>query len=282
MGLPAAEQDVLDRTKLVHIIKESENAKEVDLLDVRLTTMSSLNYSGEIVFCDLKAAVDGAEREFRWAVKLPPFTSKERMPLHRETKMEEKEIVFYREILPAWKNLMRERKAEFSINCYESPYSEYHEDWQEGGSILVLQDLRTHDFKDGIDKKWGLDLYHSKLAMEELAKFHALGYAYLKSYPGGTKEGLERNKLIARDYCISNPSAMAEAVIEPMNKMAVANMVTVLKSVQEPGQDFAGAFMKAHAKADIFDMSKRLFGADMEGFKTICHGDAQLNNLLFK
>ena len=278
------EYGLLTRAKLAHIIKESEKAKEAELLDARLNLLSSKgqNFSGDIVFCSLRARVNKSEKEYSWAVKLPPMASKERMPMHRAIMMEEKEIEFYTKVLPAWKRLITDRRASFDITCFDSPYSEFHRDWQEGGSILVLQDLRAHGFRNAVDRKWGLNLHHAELALEELAKFHALGYAYLKSYPGGVRQGVDENTLMTRDYVFADPLPFTKGIIDSFDESLIPTSKSLLKSVQEPGQDFVGAMIRCHEQDNLFEMRNRLYSQDTKGFKTLCHGDPHLNNLLFK
>ncbi len=283
MGSTEEEHVILTRAKLAHIVKVSQGAESVELLEASLKSLSSMgkNYSGDIVFADLKARVDGSSQNFSWAIKLPPLGSKDRMPIHREFMVERKEIAFYTEILPAWKKLIEEREAGFAITCYDAPYTEFNDD-MEKGSLVVMQNLQPRGFEDARDKKHGLDMHHARLALAELAKFHALGYAHLKSYSGGVEEGLKCNELFVTDYLFINPSPTGKAVMQSVNSSMITSMQNLLSSVQEPGQDFVGAFMKAHEKEDVFTFRTKLYRPDTDGFKTVCHGDTHLNNLLFK
>ena len=43
--------------------------------------------------------------------------------------------------------------------------------------------------RDAVNKKKGLSPKHVWLALDEMAKYHALGHAWLKSYPGGAEQG---------------------------------------------------------------------------------------------
>ena len=43
--------------------------------------------------------------------------------------------------------------------------------------------------RDAINKKKGLSPKHVLLSLDEMAKYHALGHAWLKSYHGGTEQG---------------------------------------------------------------------------------------------
>ena len=43
--------------------------------------------------------------------------------------------------------------------------------------------------RDAVNKKKGLSPKHVLLALDEMAKYHALGHAWLRSYPGGAEQG---------------------------------------------------------------------------------------------
>lgn len=274
---------ILTKAKLVHIIKESEGAKEVELLESNIQALSSLgkNYSGDIIFCKLKAKVDGKNKDFDWAIKLPPIAAKERMPMHRECNVEKKEIIFYRELLPALEKLVEEKKANFRFSSWPSPYAEFNEDISKG-SILVMKNLKTLGFRDAIDIKRGLDIYHAKLALEELAKFHALGHAYLNNYPGGVKEGLKKNEILTTDYSFVNQSELVKSAVDTVNETLFSGFAHLLDVVQEPGQDFVGALNRMHEKKNVFSFRKELYTAKEGEFNAICHGDTHLNNIMFR
>ena len=102
--------------------------------------------------------------------------------------MEEKEIGFYTKIIPQWKNIIEERKANIRLNFGDIYYTEFSPDVQEG-SIIAMQNLNTLGYRDAVNKKKGLSPKHVSLALDEMAKYHALGHAWLKSYPGGAEQG---------------------------------------------------------------------------------------------
>ena len=89
---------------------------------------------------------------------------------------------------------MADRKVSFGLNLFDSPYSEFSDDLKVG-SVLALQNLKQFGFEEAEGKKKGLSLRYARLALEELARFHAVGYAFLNSYPGGAREGFEKNKV---------------------------------------------------------------------------------------
>ncbi len=275
--------ETLTKAKLADMAKEALGAKELELLDSKLTALDTAgsNYSGYIVFCDLKVKADGKVEDLSWAVKLPPLDSPERMPQHRDTMMEEKEIKFYREMLPKWKKMMKERNVSFTVNLHESPYAEFHKDWKKG-SILALQNLKPLGFGNVENRTKGFNIHVAKLALEELAKIHALGYAYLKSYPGGTEAGVKENEILMKDYLFVDQTPLTERVMGSFMDNVVQSCVVLLKAVQEPGQDFDKGFLKLHEEVDVLRLRKKLFPPRKGDFNTFCHGDNHLNNILFK
>ncbi len=220
-------------------------------------------------------------KEYHWAVKMPKMDHKERLALHRQFMMEKKEMLFYSDMLPEWRRLIRDKGAKFDINCFESPYSEIHDDVQKG-SILVMENLKQHGFSDDVfDRTKGFDIHHAKVALEELAKFHALGYAKLNSYPGGVMEGVKDNAELCRDYLY------VECANEEVQETFTASMVTGMKYqlevAQEPGQDFVKAFhRKLEEEGGVLALRKRLYTPRQGKFNTLTHGDTHLMNIMFK
>jgi len=69
-----------------------------------------------------------------------------------------------------------------SINCFDSVYSEFHEDPSKG-SLLVMTDLKAlgYEAAETQNTTFSLSLPHLKLALKELAKFHAFGEIFLRN-----------------------------------------------------------------------------------------------------
>jgi hypothetical protein len=87
--------------------------------------------------------------------------------------------------------------AGISLNFCNLYYTEFNEDVEEG-SIIAMQNAIPLGYKDAINKKKGLSPDHVRLALSELAKYHACGYAYMKSFPGGIEQGLKKHKVYNR------------------------------------------------------------------------------------
>lgn len=189
----------------------------------------------------------------------------------------------YSELIPAWQRLIDERKARIELNFCPSPFTEFHQDIDKG-SIIVMENMKFMNYRDAIDKRKGLSIHYVKLALTELAKFHALGYAYIKSYPGGIQEGLAKNDVVARDFFFSatNRDEAVEVMLNHMQGSMIPNMINVLSACEEPGQNFGDALLRFHERKNIFQLRDELFASNPDEFNTLCHGDAWFNNMLFQ
>ncbi len=270
------EHKTITRDKLQAILREIEQTETVSILDysAKPGTETGDNYSGELVECDFTAKVNGVVREYHWMLKL----TLEVATLTKGTHVEEKEIIFYKDLLPKWNGLAKEKGLSFKINNFLAPYTEFNTDDSGKRSILAMENLQYQGYKDAPNKKKGLTLAHAMLALEEVARFHALGYNYIKSYPGGIEEGLEQNRTFTTDYII------AESKPGPLNVRDASPIWirSILKFVEDSGQDLSGIFWKSHEKNNVAQKFKTAFSPNHKGFNVLCHGDLWFNNMLFR
>jgi hypothetical protein len=91
--------------------------------------------------------------------------------------------------------MIADRNADISLNFCEVYYTEFNED-VEKGSVIAMQNATSSGYRDANNKNKGFNPEHVKAALSELAKYHACGYAYMKSFPGGIKQGLEEHKVV--------------------------------------------------------------------------------------
>ena len=282
----AEEHRILTKAKLADMIKSSEKAKKVEVTfcQTKAGALKGDNFSGEVVACDVKAKIDGKpEREFHWMVKVPP-PDKTKMPMIRGMEMERKEIQMYDEVLPAWRKMIRDRGAEkeIVINYCTAPYTEFHED-QDKGSVIAMENLTYQGYRDAVNKRKGLNPDHVKLALEQIANHHALGYLYMKkAFPGGIDEALEKNKILARDYFISEPTDFIKQLFDNFKEQTYAGFQYLAGVSEENGQGMADALKRFMENNDLFEVRDRAFTKDPNGFNVLCHGDTWFNNMLFK
>ena len=268
------EHPLLTKEKLMKILRQAENEEEIEILEysVKPGTEAGDNYASEIAKCDITAKVGGRKKDFHWMVKMESTLSDFTKGLH----LDEKEIIYYKEMVPKWNKLAEDRGASFRINNYGTPYAEYN-----GGktrSILVMDNLKYHGYDEPPNKKKGLTLAHAKLALEELARFHALGYVYLKSYPNGLEEGIAANQAFLKDHIRDDPPPPALHMFRSFSS-EIAHRTSI---IQEPGQDFVSIFERFQAKNDAFDYLQQVIAPKPGAFNVICHSDMWFNNMLFK
>ncbi len=267
-----------DRDRILAILKAVRRTDDIKILDYGSDSqdVKGKGYQGRLVAYDFVAEVDKSKEEFHWMIKLPP-TDPNQANLQRDAHVQEKEMLFYSTIVPAWKSLISERNATFELFCHDSPYAEFH---KEEDPVLVMQNLVHLGYEPPPDVKSGLPLAYAKAALAELAKFHALGYVYLSNYPGGIKEGIERNKLLTTDCFQESP--LMKAAQEGFRDPTITQAFDITEAVQDPGQDLVGILRRFHEERDILKRRDSLKVVDPSEFNTLCHGDAHFNNMLFR
>ena len=272
------EHTLLTTEKLLHILQTSEGTKDVSITkhSVRPGTEAGENFASELSRVEITATVNGKEKEYHWMVKMTPENNTSfTMGAH----MEENEITYYRDIIPAWNRMAKEKGASFRINNLPAPYTELYPE-EEGAkrSILVMEDLACHGYKDAINKKKGYSLAHAKVALEEIARFHALSHSYIVNYPGGMEKAKEDNKIFMTDYtCVE-----ANPVRANITRSLVEYAAFTLDLIQEPGQNFGDIYRKFLEENDALEYSKMIMAPNPDGFNVICHSDLWFNNMLFK
>ncbi len=270
------EHDVLTKDKLTQILRKLEKTKDVEILklSVKPGTEAGDNYASEIAKCDMTARVGGnEEKEYHWMVKMSPVITSFTVGMH----LEENEVIYYDEMAPKWNGIAAERKASFRLNSFAAPYTELPKD-DSGRSILAMENLTYQGYTDAPHKKKGLSLAHAKVALEEIARFHALGYVYMKTYPGGLDKAHADNEVFLTDYVYVKPSDAMKSMFESF----MSTFFVAVKAIQEPGQDLVTIFDKFNDAHDPVKYIKEMFTAQPDKFNLICHGDLWFNNMLFK
>ena len=275
---------ILTKEKLLNILKKVTGTEEVKVVisNVRPERDDDEDTS-EILSVDIEAKVKDEVREFCWTAKV----SVNHLDNHlfiRGLRMEENEVNFFREIVPAWHKIINERKADIKLGFSNCLYTEFHQDPAKG-SLIVTENLQQNGFQEPVGKKDGLSLAHVKLVMEELAKLHALGFIHFKSYPGGITEGIKMNEVVATGWAFKERE-LEDVYMEAKNDLTSdvkKNIANVLAAVQEQGQDFVAAYQRfdeEHCAEDFLSDLNTFDNTDT--FKTLTHGDLWFNNMLFR
>jgi len=272
-----------DEAKILAILREQHGDDGVQLLECEIGAGVE---AGENFATDLKGASfrarkpDGSTFEGKWVAKVPLYDNPQFAALNKDKMMEEKEISFYSKLLPQWRELIKERNADISLNFASCPHSEIDED----GFLLVLQDLREMGFRAPNNKEAGLSAGHALLVAKQLATFHAVAYAYFRSYPGGLSDGLRANATMARDFTFLEMNELGKKWWPNAEKVMEERTLECARILEDewkaPLERALKSFREEHA--GFFSFMRKLVTPKESEFCTLCHGDSWFNNMLFK
>lgn len=270
---------ILTREKVISIIKKITESDDVTIRSLTLTPgcAAGENYAGEVLACHVKAEVNSEEVTFDWMVKLS-LSDKQRRYFMRKIHMEEKEQMMYKQVIPKFKQMVQNTDVE--LNFAPSYYNEFNED----NSILVLQNMNVSNYRHPEDKKLGFDETHAKLVLDELAKFHALSFAYFNSFPGGIDHGLKEMELLVTDYFCANQDPFMKEVNDSYLEESHISIERNLEKCRDEDEkiNFKEVYQKFRQDVEPFDMRNELYAPNPSDFNILCHGDVWFNNILFK
>ncbi|XP_063597726.1 uncharacterized protein LOC134774291 isoform X1 [Penaeus indicus] len=147
----------------------------------------------------------------------------------------------------------------------------FHTSLEENQEVVILEDLRPRGFKM-FDRKKGMDVAHTKLVLEELARLHAASYL-LKAkipdladkYPVLSLDWLNYADE-ARDVTFNTFSKQMDTVKDVLNKVG--------------GYEVAENWLGRNREGVLEMLAEQL--ARVPPFDLLCHGDCWNNNVLFR
>ncbi|EEB11834.1 conserved hypothetical protein [Pediculus humanus corporis] len=142
-------------------------------------------------------------------------------------------------------------------------------------SIIVLQDLRKLEFKTA-ENKVELDLNHCLIALEQLAKFHAISFAmkYLNW------QNFDKLKTSFEHVWFSDDMETRVQCQEFKGYCALRGINYLLSQKESLiPKDYLENFKKKFER--VFDLMKDAV-SPKEPMAVICHGDFNRNNIVFK
>jgi aminoglycoside/choline kinase family phosphotransferase len=149
--------------------------------------------------------------------------------------------------------------------------------------MIVLQDLRTLGYKIGGDKTMLMDYDHIVLALEGLARYHALSY-------GTKKKDFERYKHVVtqirdarrfvRKQAVSNSVTVGYSMFLRHTTMLVLDKFNEIQL--EEGGLYTDKIRRVREKIDNCTELLRELLAPEEPLSVLCHGDFNRNNMLFR
>ena len=276
-------QDILTPEKLTDIVKSVEKTDDVELVSRSFgsTTNKGENWNSSLVAVDVVAKVGGLEKEYHWVGKFPP-ENQERQMFQKATMMADKEVAFYAEFAPDLKNFLNGLglDQELKLAIPDCPYAETNPDCV----YFLLNNLKKAGFSEEFDKQQGLDAAHTELALDELAKYHAVSHAYImhKAKDSSLRQVLKDYEVITRDYLNVEPTEFGIQVLKSLTNPAVKNVLKNLKVLEESGdEDLVGIFQRF---LDKHDGRHHLSGrkVNLNEFNAVIHNDYWFNNMLFR
>ena len=248
---------------------EGPTAKLISF-QMRNFTSKSDNYACIVSSVELIFEKDGETRETSYVVKLNPLR-----PVPMMEKMAallfEKEIGFYREILPLLnKELERLEHSTLRMPKYLHSVSRAKEE------VIFLEDMRRRGFKR-LNPKVGMDRNHTLLIIKELARLHATS-AVLMNTEEFKRDSLEKKFPFLEE---AFTKMMDDPDGDMMNFWMVEAMTTSAEIAERnKGYEYAGKFLR-YLIPNCSDVMKNALTTD-EPFVTICHGDCWNNNFLYR
>jgi hypothetical protein len=150
--------------------------------------------------------------------------------------------------------------------------------------MIVLQDLRPLGYKIGGDKTMFLDYDHIVVALEGLARYHALSYGMKKKDFGRYEQHVVTQVRDARRILRKESESNFTAVGFP--KFVRHGTMLILDKFNEvqlkEGGLYAEKVRRVQEKVESFAELLRELATPEEPLSVLCHGDFNMNNMLFQ
>ncbi|ODM99564.1 hypothetical protein Ocin01_07131 [Orchesella cincta] len=277
--------------------------REVEKFSTNAGTNPGDNYMS--VMHAIEVTFKGDKKSSHYLIKCYPNHQGRRDYLD-EMDVFSKEFFIYQDFLPQLKELAEERGAENIVdlsvapvqggNIVGQPSKFTKKPWSDENFILMTDLRKTFGFTMA-DRMKGLDLEHTKLVLDEIAKYHALSWAYKQKH-GMT---LLSNKYPQfEDHLYDNETMMKE--FTQLMDQIVSNGLKMTEEKLGPSHP-ACKSLKDNVTSDALNRIQEYFGKDgvnedkMESHLRIkpendkdynkepwllgTHGDCWLNNMLF-
>ncbi|XP_053671692.1 uncharacterized protein LOC128721914 [Anopheles nili] len=229
---------------------------------VELATKKGDNYASVLYRAkvDVQHGRSGIVESFSTIVKAPP---KGVLAEHMSyLNFSAREIKMYRELLPAFERLYRDKGVDVQLGprCFKVC---------EGfpADVMVLDDLLFSGNNRMADRRAGLDQYHTELALEHLARYHAASAVYV-----------DRGNALSSDFhgleAVENLKKMGEELFQPMLDSLIEFMAN---------WDLEPTFyadLKEFAKNAFCEVAAIITPRE-DRFNVLTHGDLWVNNMMF-
>lgn len=150
--------------------------------------------------------------------------------------------------------------------------------------MIILQDLRTLGYKIGGDKTMVMDYDHIVLALEGLARFHALSYVMKKNDFGRYEQRVVTQIRDARRFV--RKQAVSNSITVGYSEFLRHTTMLALDKFIEMKLDVGGLYtdkiIRMREKIEDCSALLRELLAPEEPLAVLCHGDFNRNNMLFR
>lgn len=225
------------------------------------------NYATVVTSVSVKYYIQGEEHKESYVVKLNlqcTFSSSESFG----STMFKKEAEFLEKIKPLLSSEL-EAVGQSELRMAKC----YHTSLETMKELIILEDLRQYGFQM-CDRMKGLDVAHTNLVLQELARLHASSLLLKAKDPN-------QNLADRFDYLkqeVFFESSLARNMISQMTKHSIEQAKSLL--CNREGFEVAEQWLTKHKDNPITIFEKHLISKPQ--FEVICHGDCWNNNLLFR
>ncbi|XP_063597701.1 uncharacterized protein LOC134774272 [Penaeus indicus] len=178
----------------------------------------------------------------------------------------QKEQVFYQQLI----NLIQLQLQEIGQTPLKVPQC-FYSSLEENREVIFLDDLGPRGFRM-FNRKKGMDVAHTKLVLEELARLHAASYLLKAKIP----DLAEEHPILNLDYF--NYDDNAAQTIQAIFANHTGMVQGMLNKIG--GYEVAENWLARNKERGLEIMENQL--QRVPPFDVLCHGDCWINNVLFR
>lgn len=226
------------------------------------------NLTSVVKVIDVEYSLQGAETQTSsYVVKINP-SLKENEYESFTHQIFTKESSFLRDLAPKLSSLVGaagQRPLAFPAHLFSR--------MDEGREFIIMEDLRRRGFRSR-NRLQSLDVAHTTLVMQELARIHAASFLLQARQP--TRKLADAYEFLKADW--ANFTGEKRATFQTMFSDCMADAMTILENVG--GYEKVTEWME-RSQASCMDVMEAQVSKDYP-FEVLCHGDLWTCNLMFR
>uniref|UniRef100_A0A0K2T8S5 Putative LOC101895777 [Musca domestica] n=1 Tax=Lepeophtheirus salmonis TaxID=72036 RepID=A0A0K2T8S5_LEPSM len=269
-------EDIVNKSFIHDILKE-KYGNDIQFLSYSARVGSDIgdNYIGDLVAVDIqvKNVKTNEEKMFNWMFKVMKRGKCEKGM--KQFSLFEREFAFYNNYLDDLDKYVKPK----ILRTVPLIYSVNNPDLQ----VLVFEHLGASGYRDPVDKKIGVDDDHVYNVCKWLAELHGSAFVLFQKYPGGFSEWKKNNffaEPVQSDQFDEFGATLVNSYYNLLEDLLNGSENDLLVETFEKSlKDF---FENTPEDVSIAVKIKKTLYESRSEFKTLCHGDAWFNNMLFK